>query len=221
MSGAVRSCLVGWGVPVAVRGTRGPTILAIVSATAFVVLTLLVATHATERLDLAARDLFRPGDVWGPVQRRVDVVVEGLKPRNVAPLLVLVGVWASYRQSSWRPVVSVALIGCATAGLTLATKLLLERSDPHYEMSSATGSFPSGHVAVLLVCLGAAVLVLQARSRWWQWVVVALAAVGMGLSLLVQAAHWFTDVVGGTLLAVTVLAAASLPRLREQPRHRW
>ena len=31
----------------------------------------------------------------------------------------------------------------------------------------------------------------------------------MGASLLLQAAHWFTDLLGGVLLAVTILAAAS------------
>ena len=35
--------------------------------------------------------------------------------------------------------------------------MLLRRTDPHHELSSS-GSFPSGHTLVLLVCLGVALL---------------------------------------------------------------
>ncbi len=194
--------------------SRGPVALAIVSATALLVLTVLVAIGATQRIDVAARDYFRPGDEWGSLQMRVDVLVEGLKPRNVAPLMALVGIAASLLQKSWRPAVYVAAIACVAGALTLLTKLVTERSDPHYEMTAIGGSFPSGHTMGVLVLLGAAVLVFSERSRWWEWVVVVVAGLGMGFALLVQAAHWLTDVVGGVLLAVTVLSLASVSLLR-------
>jgi membrane-associated phospholipid phosphatase len=191
-------------------------VVIVVAAAALTVLTLLVATHTTQRLDVAARDYFRPHDEWGPLQRRADLVVEGLKPRNIALLLVVAAVATSIWERSWRPVAYAALLGGVTGGLTLIVKFMLQRPDPHYEMTAVGGSFPSGHMVTVLVSLGGAVLLVWQRSRWWHWVVVALVALTMALSMLVQAAHWFTDLVGGVLLATAVLAAASLWPLRRR-----
>ena len=68
-------------------------------------------------------------------------------------------------------------------------------------MSAVGGSFPSGHMVSVLVCLGGALLVVQQRPRWWEWVLVGLVDLAMGLSLLLQAAHWLTDVVGAPFWA--------------------
>lgn len=197
---------------------RGWFVLAAVAAVAFLVLTVLVAADATRDLDVAARDWFRPDDVWGQTQIRVDVVVEGLKPRNMVPFLALVAVVACVRRRSWRPAAYVALLAGVAGALTMATKVIVERPDPHQDMTAVGGSYPSGHTVTVLVCLGAALLVLQQRPRWWEWVVVVLAGTGMGLALLLQAAHWLTDVVGGLLLGVAVLVAAVALRLRGTDR---
>lgn len=206
--------------------TRGrpsyPVLLAVVSGTALVLLSLFVATSVVQHLDVAARGYFRPHDEWGPTQMRADMVVEGAKPRNVAPLLALVGVASSVRMRSWRPAAYAAAIGLGTAVLTVLVKLMLQRTDPHSDMSTFGGSFPSGHMVSLLVCLGGAILVLRERSRWWEWGVVALAGSVMAWALLVQATHWATDVLGGVLIALTVLGAVSvLPLRRPERESRW
>lgn len=194
--------------------SRGLFVLAAVAAAAFVVLTLLVAADATRHLDVAARDHFRPHDVWGTTQMRVDVVVEGLKPSKMVPLLALVAVVACVRQRSWRPAAYAGLLAGVTGALTMVTKVIVERPDPHQDMTALGGSFPSGHTVTVLICLGGAILLLQERPRWWEWAAVGLVGVAMGVSLLLQAAHWFTDVVGGLLLGLAVLAAAVGLRLR-------
>ena len=191
--------------------------LAAAAAAAFLVLTVLVATHATKDLDVAARDYFRPDDVWGQTQMRVDVIVEGLKPRNMVALLALVTAATSLRRRSWRPTAYAALLAGVTGGLTLLTKLALERSDPHQEMTAVGGSYPSGHMVSVLVCLGGSVLLVHSRSHWWEWLVVGLVALAMGFSLLFQAAHWLTDVLGGTLLGLVIVAVASGWTLRDPP----
>ncbi len=188
--------------------SRGPFLLAAASAVAFLVLTVLVATHATQHLDVAARDRFRPDDVWGTTQMRVDLIVEGLKPRNLLPVFALVVAVCCLRRRSWRPAVHAAVLACVAGALTMLTKVLLERPDPHHEMSAVGGSFPSGHMVSVLIFLGGALLVLQRRPPWWEWLLVGLVDLAMGLSLLLQAAHWLTDVVGGALLGVAVLATA-------------
>ena len=45
--------------------SRGVTVLAVTAGIAYVVLTVLVAVGATERLDVAASKFFRPDDVLG------------------------------------------------------------------------------------------------------------------------------------------------------------
>ena len=68
------------------RPGRGATLLAIITGLAFVVLAVFVEVGATHPLDVAMREFFRPGDVWGDTQIRVDIMVEGLKPTRVLPL---------------------------------------------------------------------------------------------------------------------------------------
>lgn len=194
--------------------SRGLFAVAAVAAAVFVLLAVLVATHATQDLDVAARNHFRPHDVWGTTQMRVDVIVEGLKPSKMLPLLALVAVVACVRSRSWRPAAYAALLVGVTGALTMVTKVIVGRPDPHQDMTAVGGSFPSGHTVTVLVCLGGAILLLQELPRWWEWAVVGLVGVAMGLSLLLQAAHWLTDVVGGLLLGLAVLAAALGLRLR-------
>jgi membrane-associated phospholipid phosphatase len=192
-------------------------VLAAASVVALFVLSLMVATQVTQSLDVAVRDALRPGDEWSTTQVRVDVLVEGLKPRNVVVLLALFGLAVALWRRSWRPAFYVAAVVGVTVVTTLAVKFALGRSDPHYEMTALGGSFPSGHTATVVMGLGLSVLVLRSRSRWWDWLAVAVTGAAMAFSLVVQAAHWFTDVVGGVLLGTAILAAASTSALRPPP----
>jgi membrane-associated phospholipid phosphatase len=106
------------------------------------------------------------------------------------------------------------LIGGSAVVLTSVVKLILGRPDANGQVAAHSGSFPSGHTVGVLVCLGGSLLVVRERTRWWEWVVVGLVGLAMGTALLVERAHWFTDVVGGALLATALLAVASQSRLR-------
>lgn len=178
-----------------------------VSAAAFAALAVLVEIGATSSFDVRAREYFRPDDVWGDLQIRVDTLVEGLKPERALPLTAVVVLAISAYRRSWRPATYTLLVLGVAGVPALATKVLVARSDPHHEMSSI-GSYPSGHVLVLLTCLGA-ILMLLHRPAWWEWLLVAAVDAAMGLALLFQAAHWLTDVIGGVLLGVAALAATS------------
>jgi undecaprenyl-diphosphatase len=106
------------------------------------------------------------------------------------------------------------LIGGAAVVVTAAVKLILSRPDTGGHVAAHSGSFPSGHTVGVLVCLGGSLLVVRERTRWWHWVVVGLAGLVMGTALLLVRAHWFSDVIGGALLATGLLAVASQSRLR-------
>jgi undecaprenyl-diphosphatase len=166
-------------------------------------------------VDVAAREYFRPDDVWGDLQIRVDVIVEGLKPVRAVPLLALFVLAVSAYRRSWRPAAYAGLV-LAVAGVPAAvTKVLLRRTDPHDDLSSI-GSFPSGHTLVLLVCLGVALLLVRRHPTPWEWGLVLAADAVMAWALLVQGAHWLTDVIGGALLGVAALAATCGSSLRDR-----
>ena len=50
---------------------------------------------------------------------------------------------------------------------------------------------------------------LGPRTRWWWWVLPAAAAGLMTAALVLSAAHWTSDVVGGALLALALVTVAS------------
>jgi membrane-associated phospholipid phosphatase len=52
-------------------------------------------------------------------------------------------------------------------------------------------------------------MLLGPAQRWSWWLATLLLGTLMAAALIVQAAHWATDVVGGGLVGVTVLAVLS------------
>lgn len=129
-----------------------------------------------------------------------------------APVALVVAGLLSWRHRSWRPLVRVA------AGLALLAagggllKVAVGRAAPGTGMASVhTGgmSFPSGHVAGVVVLGGIVVNLLtgprrrQARRVW----LVAVVAVACGVVL--TGFHWLSDVLGGLALGVLLLLLAT------------
>jgi undecaprenyl-diphosphatase len=100
-------------------------------------------------------------------------------------------------------------VGLATAAVTVGTKIAVGRLNPHGVVGNDGGSFPSGHTTAIVVCIGVCVLMAQQRAGRWVWLIPAFGGAVMGAALLLQAAHWATDIVGGGLLATAVLVIAS------------
>jgi membrane-associated phospholipid phosphatase len=180
----------------------------VAAALGFLVVTSLVALRVSQPLDEMLVAWFRPDDGWGTEQVVLEPVIDALGPRRMFVLLGLAGVVASLREVSWRPIVFVALLAVAAVAHTLVAKYALHRPDPHLEMTGMGGSYPSGHMVAVLACLGGCVLLLRRRPHKWPWLVVGMAATLMGAALLFTAAHWPTDVVGGGMLGLTLLAGA-------------
>jgi membrane-associated phospholipid phosphatase len=131
---------------------------------------------------------------------------------TLASTSALMAVW---RRSVWPVAFGLAVAG-GSAALTVVVKLAFERPDPHGYLTLTGGSYPSGHVVAVVACLSGCLLVVWPRVRWWLWAPAAVAAALMSASLLVAAAHWPTDVVGGALLAVALVSALSRSPLRRR-----
>jgi hypothetical protein len=175
---------------------------------ALVVLAVLVATGVTHGLDDRVRELFRPGDQWGDLQVQVDPIHEWFRPPITGGLLLLATAVAVVLRRSWWPAVCVAVTAGTAVGLAGVLGLTIDRADTHGDIGPLGGSFPSGHVVTIITAAGCVALLSRGRPGRLAWTLVGLAGGVVGWALLVQTAHWFTDVVGGVLVAVVALALA-------------
>lgn len=182
--------------------------IALGSWVAFALLSLLVATGVLTRWDVALRDLARPHDVWGPAQWRADVIVEGLRPPNLALALTALTLLVCLVRRSLRPAVAAAGVGSLAATASLVVKVLVHRPDPHGAVAVHGGSFPSGHVLTTVVCLGLVLLLARPRPPWWWWLLPGAVGLVMAVANLLEAAHWAGDLLGGGLLGAAVLGTA-------------
>jgi membrane-associated phospholipid phosphatase len=207
-TGQTRCRLTAWSGKLSEKTLMKRWRIALGLAGAFAALAVSVRLGLVNAMDLIIRAWARPDDVWGPAQQWSDVVVEGLRPAVLAALLAAFTIAYSVKHRSVRPLAFVAGVCLATLAITVATKITVGRLNPHGVVGNDGGSFPSGHTITVVVCLGLCVLMAQPRTSRWAWLIPAFGAGLMGGSLLLQAAHWFTDIVGGGLLATAVLAIA-------------
>jgi membrane-associated phospholipid phosphatase len=178
-----------------------------------------VAVHLglTQTFDVALRDWARPHDVWGTVQMQADLVVEGLSPAVLGALLAVFTFAHCVKRRSARPMLFVGVVSMMTGMMTIAMKTAMGRPDPHGLLTNDYGgSFPSGHVVGVMICLGLALQMARPGADRWVWLIPAVGGGLMGACLLLEAAHWPTDIVGGGLLAAGVLALATAPTIWSQ-----
>lgn len=207
-NGQTRCRLTAWSGKLSEKTLMKRWRIALGSAGVFAALAVSVRLGLVNAMDLIIREWSRPNDVWGTAQQWADVVVEGLRPAVLAVLLTAFTLVYSVKQRSLKPLAFVAGVGIATVAVTVATKIAVGRLNTHGVLGNHGGSFPSGHITAVIVCVGLCVLMTQRRASRWVWLIPAFGAGLMGASLLLQAAHWFTDIVGGGLLATAVLAIA-------------
>jgi undecaprenyl-diphosphatase len=129
------------------------------------------------------------------------------------PLRIAVAVWLAVRRR-WRALSAWLLIWLFAELAVRVFKVLYERPRPPDELVDTTGfSFPSGHAVATSATAIALVLVLLPpghRRRHWE-VYAVVFSFAMAMSRVYLNAHWFSDVVAGTLLGAGVaLAVAGL-----------
>ena len=171
----------------------------------FVVVTVLVAHHATRHLDQSVYDWLTPTGSWNQTHQLVSDVPDWTAPHFQ---LVAFGIFVLVlvrRRRSLTPILVAGLLVGLAAFLVLAVKRMVPAVDTGGHLSGA-GSYPSGHMAMTVATVGGVLLLLTAKTRWWQWLLVSLVPFAMACCLLYGAIHWTSDVIGGALLGATVVA---------------
>jgi membrane-associated phospholipid phosphatase len=149
---------------------------------------------------LVIRILLRVSEFGGPTPARVLIVV----------LAAVLWVRGARRLALWA--LATMLAG---AVLDIVLKTLVDRARPglpHPFAHAPGASFPSGHALTSALAGGIVVLVLLPlvgpAGKAAVWSIVTLAVLAVGYSRVALGVHWVTDVVGGWLLAVALLAAS-------------
>ncbi|MEV7405227.1 phosphatase PAP2 family protein [Streptomyces sp. NPDC091267] len=136
-------------------------------------------------------------------------------PATLRCAVALLTLWLLYRRA-WRLAAWSGVTAVAGGLIGLLVKTVVERARPSLAdpVAHAPGfSFPSGHAmtattsfAILLLVL----LPLMPRGlRILCWSVAALSVVGVGFTRVALGVHWFSDVVGGWLLGLAVVASTA------------
>lgn len=192
---------------------------AAIGAIAFLGCTAAVTAGLLDRLDRAVIAVVRPDNVWSWPQVMCNHFVDGLEPGHAVWMPVVAALVACVVRRSVRPAVLAAGTGVATAAAVVAVKTWVAQPDGQGNLYNG-GSYPSGHTVTLMVCSGLTVLLLTARPPRRAWLVPAGLGVVMASCLVIVGQHWLTDVVGGVLLGMLVLAvihASGLARWAAEP----
>ncbi|WP_406284653.1 phosphatase PAP2 family protein [Embleya sp. NBC_00896] len=191
----------------------------LVGAVPFALLALLVETKWSPLLDVdkdvakSLNDWVRARPDW---QHALRILSDWVWDPNMYRVLVAIMCgwlwWRGARRLAVWSVVTLVIAGLLGALL----KLVFTRARPKLPnpVDHAGGwSFPSGHALMGVVGPGVLLLaLLPLVPRAWRpvaWVVAIGSAVGVGFTRVALGVHYVTDVVGGWVLGLAVLAATS------------
>ncbi|MER8185922.1 phosphatase PAP2 family protein [Kitasatospora sp. NPDC094015] len=139
--------------------------------------------------------------VWDPVTMRLLVAA------TVGWLLV---------RRAWRLALWAGLTETAAGLIGLLVKITVARVRPALPepVAHAPGfSFPSGHAMTAMTSCAVLLLVLlpvvPRRARPAAWMLAALVVLGTGLTRIALGVHWVSDVLGGWLLGLALVASTA------------
>lgn len=199
---------------------RAQTIAAVAMAI-FLLCTASVLSGATRSID--ARAFLVAASLRSPWLDRIVKAYTHLGLIAVVGPALAIGAVVLYRRGYRRRAVFL-ILGCALQwGAVWGVKHIVDRARPSSPLVHTTGaSFPSAHAANsvgwLALALALGVLIPRRRARLAVIVAGGMLALLIALSRVYLRAHYFSDIVGGESLAVSMYAIAAILCAREEHR---
>ena len=205
-------------------GKRGQILLAInllIALTLFVILYINVVTHCPLLyFNNMVYHLFR--GIHTPTLNKVMIVVTTFGHAiTILPLVISLTVWFLFRKK-WLTAIHWFMNGVIVSGALVICKHLYYNPRPTGTIQYLTSSsFPSGHTTLSVAIYGflaffIATQLPKEKRKIIYWLA-TLIAVSVGISRIYLEAHWLTDVIGGILLGLSVIAFSVISYRRYQP----
>lgn len=182
-----------------------PKTVAITGAIAFTVVAVFVMLGATDPMNTFVYELVQP------LSGQLFAYITELGSAQAIVVLTIIGlsywVWRGERTEAWR----LVAVGLVTLLLTQGFKLLFAIDRPLIDASldATTYSFPSGHASGSVAFYGLMAYLFYRRGQSFVWVaLLAIVAFFVSMSRVILNVHYFSDVLGGWLVALTVIAAS-------------
>ncbi len=180
-----------------------PQMVVITGTVAYVIVSVFVVLGAVDPMNTFVYEWLQP------LPDRVFAYVTELGSAQVIVGLSILGLlfwyWRGNRIEAWR----LALVGIGTLLFTQVLKLVYGIDRPLIDASldATTYSFPSGHASGSLALYGliAYVLYRKKQSRVVIFILLCL-VLAVSLSRVILNVHYFSDVLGGWLVALTMIA---------------
>lgn len=180
-----------------------PQKVVLTGTVAYVIVSVFVVLGAVDPMNTFVYELLQP------LPDRVFAYVTELGSAQVIVGLSILGLlfwlWRGERVEAWR----LALVGIGTLLLTQVLKLVYGIDRPLIDASldATTYSFPSGHASGSLALYGltAYVLYRKKQSKLAIFILICL-VLAVSLSRVILNVHYFSDVLGGWLVALTMIA---------------
>ncbi len=175
----------------------------ITGTVAYVIVSVFVVLGAVDPMNTFVYEWLQP------LPDRVFAYVTELGSVQVIVGLSILGLlfwyWRGDRIEAWR----LALVGIGTLLFTQVLKLVYRIDRPLIDASldATTYSFPSGHASGSLALYGLTAYVLYRKKQSKVVIFILLYLVlAISLSRVILNVHYFSDVLGGWLVALTMIA---------------
>ncbi|WP_270813571.1 phosphatase PAP2 family protein [Exiguobacterium sp. CinTr1] len=180
-----------------------PQMVVITGTVAYVIVSVFVVLGAVDPMNTFVYEWLQP------LPDRVFAYVTELGSAQAIVALSILGLlfwyWRGDRIEAWR----LTLVGIGTLLFTQVLKLVYGIDRPLIDASldATTYSFPSGHASGSLALYGLTAYVLYRKKQSRVVIFILLCLVlAVSLSRVILNVHYFSDVLGGWLVALTMIA---------------
>lgn len=185
-------------------------------AVALIAVAVEGAWEPLRRLDGSASRHMHTLALGHPLWVRSMLIVSDVGSPTVMRTLVIVLAVVLWLRRARRLALWAAATIAGGALIDVVLKAAVGRARPHFTHPVALapgGSFPSGHAFTSALAAGIVLLwalpLLSPRGKAAAWSAAVLVPLTVGVSRVALGVHWVSDVVGGWLLGVGLLAATS------------